>query len=759
MKLSLFLGIVVFTLSSALNASPALADVEGWWRWRGPEQNGRSTETTGPTELNPESALWHYPYATRGAPVIANGRLYLMAYRGEGAELVEILACLDAVSGEVFWELEFPDFLSDIVYNRYAIGSPVVDPESGWIYAMTAPGLLLAVTPEGEIQWEHSMMEQYGRLSFPNGRTGSPIIEGNLVIVHGIMSNWGAQGPARDRFYAFDKESGDLVWASTPGTGPIDSSYSTPIVETRDGRRIFYAGLGCGNVVAVDARTGEPIWRFPTAKGGVNVSPVIVDDVLVSIHNLENIDTTGTGRMIGIDMTATPEEAEDGSMVLPQSAELWRNDLSALSSSPVVGDGVVYQVTQTGELAAVDPKSGEIKWTLKLAHEQLHASPLLVGDLLYVPLLGGEFYIFDVSGEEPKEVGEFDFETNLLGAPVLWQGRLYVPSNEGLYCFATEEEVEAPATAPLVDGPEKGEATGLLAIPAEVIIKPGESVQLQVFKIDDAHNRLEEVTDAEWETFIPPTAKVKATMDASFTGDNTLTAAEDAQPSAGAWKVTKDGLSGTIRGRVLADADFAEDFETYEITETHPTEEGVKFAYPPLPWIGGRFKWEVREVDGEKVLAKTLDRYLFQRATTFIGAPGLKDYIVEADLKTEGKRRQMSTVGVINQRYVFVLDGNKQQIEVFSNFDRFRASELFRWKPDTWYRLKTMVETKEDGSGIVKAKAWPREEEEPEEWNLEAPVKRVHQEGAPGLFGFTPQNRFRVYVDNLVVKPATATNL
>ena len=48
-------------------------------------------------------------------------------------------------------------------------------------------------------------------------------------------------------------------------------------------------------------------------------------------------------------------------------------------------------------------------------------------------------------------------------------------------------------------------------------------------------------------------------------------------------------------------------------TETPPTEPDAKFAYPPLPWIGARFKFDVRDMDGNKVLTKTLDNVFFER--------------------------------------------------------------------------------------------------------------------------------------------------
>ncbi|HCB99144.1 MAG TPA: hypothetical protein DEP78_12835, partial [Verrucomicrobiales bacterium] len=178
---------------------------------------------------------------------------------------------------------------------------------------------------------------------------------------------------------------------------------------------------------------------------------------------------------------------------------------------------------------------------------------------------------------------------------------------------------------------------------------------------------------------------------------------------------------------------------------------GTAFAYPPLPWIGARFKWDIREMDGSKVLVKTLDNVLFQRATSFIGHPDASNYTVEADVMTDGNRRMKSTVGVINQRYVIALIGNWQELEVSSNHDRIKVSVPFKWSTKTWYRLKSRVDVAKDGSGVVRAKAWPRDEEEPSSWTIEVPHKIAHTKGAPGLFGFSPQSRYSVYVDNISV--------
>ena len=134
-----------------------------------------------------------------------------------------MLLYLDADTGKLLWDQRWNDFLTDSIYTRYAIGSPVVDPESGDVYVLSTAGRLMAFGRDGEPRWEHSTMEEFGRLTFPNGRTGSPVVDGDLVIACVINAHWGpVEGPARNRFYAFDKRDGRHVWTSTPGVAPID---------------------------------------------------------------------------------------------------------------------------------------------------------------------------------------------------------------------------------------------------------------------------------------------------------------------------------------------------------------------------------------------------------------------------------------------------------------------------------------------------------------------------------------------------------
>jgi hypothetical protein len=108
-------------------------------------------------------------------------------------------------------------------------------------------------------------------------------------------------------------------------------------------------------------------------------------------------------------------------------------------------------------------------------------------------------------------------------------------------------------------------------------------------------------------------------------------------------------------------------------------------------------------------------------------------------------------VGLINQRYAVILKGNSQEIEVNSNQERIKVAKPFKWSPNTWYHLKVKVDVAPDGSGVVRGKAWKKDEAEPTEWTIEVPHRTAHRNGSPGLFGFAPQEQ-RIAIDNIVVQ-------
>jgi hypothetical protein len=255
--------------------------------------------------------------------------------------------------------------------------------------------------------------------------------------------------------------------------------------------------------------------------------------------------------------------------------------------------------------------------------------------------------------------------------------------------------------------------------------------------------------DVTWAKFIPPTALVKSELDAEMAG-NVLKSRRDSKESAGQLQVKWNNLSATTRGRIVAGPGYKENFDQFSLSQKNELGEAVSF--PPLPWLGARVKWSVLEKDGNKVAANRLDVILFQRTMNFIGKATAKNYTLEADVMTDGTRRVMSSVGLVNQRYLITLAANSRILEISSNHERVKESVPFEAKPNTWYRLKTRVDSDPSGmGGFVRAKVWERGSPEPEKWTIEVRQDKVHREGAPGIFAFSPQSQKRVFIDNLSI--------
>lgn len=752
-------------LSAALVPLASAAPVTGWLSWRGPDQNGMSRETGLPDKVDPQNPLWRVDFPGQSTPVIANGKLYIMGYLGEGPDLQEGVACFDAETGQKLWQQLYNDFISDTIYLRYATATPTIDPETGNVFIQGTQGILAGFTPDGKLLWKKSLMEEFGRLTFPNARTASPIIEGDLVITRGITANWGAQGPAADRFYAFDKKTGELVWASSPSDRPKDNSFSHPYVGWNKGKRVIYSALGDGSVAALNARTGEPLWRVPLFRAGINATVLVHNnDKLIAIFGVPY----EPGQLVALKIPdVTPTNAQP-IVIERKDVELWAAEISTSTSSPILVGDMVYVVAEKGDLCAVNANTGEIKWKLKLGIEQRNSCPFYADGKLYVPMLDnpggkgtgdaadagakGAFYIIK-PGDQPEILQHAELDGRCFGTPVAYNGKLYMQTTKYLYAWGKKgNNPSLPKEIAKEAAPKPGPAKSIQIIPSEVTLRPGQSASFRARKLDANGFVVEDIADVKslkWASYIPPTARVKSTMNGMFGADGKLAADAAPKPSAGAFEATLGDLNGYIRGRVLPYLPLSQDFEAIDVPETNVVEEAA-FAYPPLPWIGARFKFEVREKDGTKCLTKTIDNKFFQRATVFLGSSTAKNYTIEADVMSDGNRRKMSEVGLINQRYAIVLKGNDQKLEVSSNFERLREAVEFRWQPKVWYHLKTRVDIAADGTGVVRGKVWKKGDPEPDAWTIEVKHKTAHQEGSPGLFGFSPQDE-RVYIDNIKV--------
>ena len=171
----------------------------------------------------------------------------------------------------------------------------------------------------------------------------------------------------------------------------------------------------------------------------------------------------------------------------------------------------------------------------------------------------------------------------------------------------------------------------------------------------------------------------------------------------------------------------------------------------PRAWVNATGKFEIREVEGEKVLVKKADNPFLHRARVYLGPSDWADYTVQADVLATCQRRQMGHAGVIAQRYLLMLLGSHQRLELQSwQPETERTAKVsFKWEPDTWYRMKLEVATLDDGSVRARGKVWPRGEVEPSEWHVERRDESPNLQGSPGIFADALPTE--VFIDNLEV--------
>jgi outer membrane protein assembly factor BamB len=706
---------------------PAFAN--DWTEWRGPARDGISPEKGLPSSWSPtgQNLAWKAPYGGRSAPIVMNGRVYLQNIAGKGAEEQERIMCFNADTGKLLWEHRFNVYLSDVPPHRVGWASPVGDPATGNVYAFGVGGTLLALTRDGKVEWERSLGEDFGLLTTHGGRTVSPLIDGDLVIVSGVTFQWGQHARGAHRFIAFDKRTGETIWVSAPGGRPYDTTYAAPIIVNVNGTRLLIQGGSDGAVYAIKPQTGEPVWKYEISKRGLNTGVVVYNNLAILTHSEENLNSSEMGMMTAVDATAKGEIKKDQ---VKWTTYGWQGGFS----SPVLDGDRMYQLDNSANVAAFDVNTGKQLWIKNLGTIQ-KASPVLADGKLYVGTENGKFFILKPSATGCEILSEVQLGTEaqpeqIIGSVAIANGRVYIVSDSGLYCIGKKTTVSHHQPAPVEGLPNPArEATYVQVVPTELILKPGDKVNFRVRLFDDKGQFIREEGSATWSL-----DQLKGTV-----ANGQFTVSNDAITQAGLVKAQVGNLSGSASVRVFPPLPWSENFDSMAVDSV------------PSTWVNATLKFKVRDMNGNKVLVKTTEgSSLLSRARAYFGPSDWSNYTIEADVNALQKRRQQGDAGVMAQRYGLVLFGNSQTLHIESWQPEIKrtVSMPFEWKPDTWYRMKLEVQNLPDGTTRARGKVWLATDTEPSAWMVERIDPIPNRQGAPGIFGSALAE---IYFDNLKV--------
>ena len=446
---------------------------------------------------------------------------------------------------------------------------------------------------------------------------------------------------------------------------------------------------------------------------------------------------------------------------ITKTHELWRCDgIDAGYASPLLHGGRLYVMSNSGLLHCFDAVSGKKYWQF-VAGRIGKGSPVWADGKIYLTTANGTFVILEDKGDSCEKIAAIDFNTGgeggieIFSSPAISDGRIAFFTTTEMICFGKKDARPQPVAAeklPAEAAPEK-EPAALVVRPAEVLLRPGESVKFQVIAYDRHGRRIGPVDstcsfplklgglDAQGRFTAGKhggIGEVRAELPLRTRG----TIATDSKRGGNSEVQAEGGkLVGTARVRVVPALPISEDFESFK--------DGDTIGW----WVGvSKLKHTIETLDGSKVLKKLHDDKgpIFNRSLAFITPPIPAGYTVEADVMGVKEGRRRGDVGVVNSRYVMELYGSGKKLRVMSWIPgpRFEKQIEFPWAPGTWYRMKLKVEVV-GNQGKIYAKVWPRKEAEPNEWTIEATDPLPNYEGSAGIYANSTMAP--LYLDNIKV--------
>ena len=267
---ALFVALVALECRGNLpaDAAPAKARASAnadWTQYGGPRRDNRATDT-GLLESWPDDGPALIGSAKNlglgySSVSFAPGVVLTMGSRGDD----EYVICLDADSLEEKWSTRIGKTRPDGM-GAGPRGTPTVDGDR--VYALGANGDLACLAlADGKPKWGGNILQVFGATNIVWGISESPLVDGDRLVV--------TPGGKEGTMVALDKRTGKPLWRAVVPGAPQTGYSSIVVVETGGVRQ--YVNFVHTGVVGVRAADGRVLWgNEASANGTANCSSPVI---------------------------------------------------------------------------------------------------------------------------------------------------------------------------------------------------------------------------------------------------------------------------------------------------------------------------------------------------------------------------------------------------------------------------------------------------------------------------------------------------
>lgn len=393
---------------------PAAAIAGDWSWWRGPGLNNQAATGAKPPLKWSETAnvLWRVELPGKGhsTPCIVGKNIYLTT--GDRRAQTITLLCLDRDSGKKLWQAEvyhgaLPKIHND---NSHASGTPACDGERIFIPYQTEDAVCVAAFDlAGKLVWR-TTVAPYKSIQ---GHSASPALYKSLVIIP-------ADGSLGNKLTALHRKTGAVVWRASMTKGL--ESYASPLVARVAGRDQAIV-IGGKKTHSFDPATGKLLW---TCDGPAEFCAG------TAAFNSDTVFSSG-----GYPERTLLAIRADGSGDVTKSHLRWQSDAKAgYVPSPMLCDGLLYAVSDTGLMRCYEADSGKIVWEHALK-APFYSSPVLAGERIYLFDREGKGYVLK-TGRQFELLATNELADGVFATPVILGDRIYLRTLRDFYCLAVK---------------------------------------------------------------------------------------------------------------------------------------------------------------------------------------------------------------------------------------------------------------------------------------------------------------------------------